>query len=89
MIRTICHFNLLLELFFYDVYGEYLMQSVGLLFNGMTAILTEAMSKKKIKVASFKELINGWIKLYSGIIVHNLKERINSEMLFRCVTIHV
>lgn len=68
MIRTICHFNLLLELFFYDVYGEYLMQSVGLLFNGMTAILTEAMSKKKIKVASFKELINGWIKLYSGIM---------------------
>ncbi|MBQ2174766.1 MAG: hypothetical protein II453_06855 [Alphaproteobacteria bacterium] len=64
MIRTICHFNLLLELFFYDVYGEYLMQSVGLLFNGMTAILTEAMSK----AASFKELINGWIKLYSGIM---------------------
>jgi len=39
--------------------GEYLIQSVGLLFNGMTAILAEAMSKKKIKAANFKELING------------------------------
>lgn len=55
----------------------------------MTDMLIEAMSKKKIKVASFKELINGWIKLYSGIIVHNLKERINSEMLFRCVTMSI
>ena len=59
MMRTIFHFNLLLELFFYDVYGEYLMQSVGLLFDGMTDMLIEAVSKKKIKAAGFKEQING------------------------------
>ena len=34
----------------------------------MTDMLIEAMSKKKIKTASFKERINGWIKLYSIIM---------------------
>ena len=31
----------------------------GLLFDGMTDMLIEAVSKKKIKAAGFKELING------------------------------
>ena len=66
--RTIFHFNLLLELFFYDVYGEYLIQRDGLLFDGMTDMLIEAVSKKKIKAAGFKEQINGWMKLYSIIM---------------------
>lgn len=79
MMRTIFHFNLLLELFFYDVYGEYLMQSVGLLFDGMTDMLIEAMSKKKIKAASFKELINGWIKLYSIIMRYMLQESVTEN----------
>lgn len=39
-----------------NTYGEYLIQSAGLLFDGMNYILTEAMSKKKIKTASFREL---------------------------------
>ena len=38
-----------------NAYGEYLIQSAGLLFDGMNDILTEAMSKKKIKTASFRE----------------------------------
>ena len=49
-------------------HGEYLIQRDGLLFDGMTDMLIEAMSKKKIKTASFKERINGWIKLYSIIM---------------------
>ena len=72
-------FNLLLELLFYDVYSEYLMQRDGLLFNGMTAILTEAMSKKKIKAAGFKEKINGWIKLYSGIMKYMPRESVTER----------
>ena len=31
-----------------NAYGEYLIQSAGLLFDGMNDILTEAMSKKRI-----------------------------------------
>ena len=31
-------------------------------------MLIEAMSKEKIKVAGFKEQINGWTKLYSIIM---------------------
>ena len=40
----------------------------------MTDILTEVMSKKKIKVAGFKERINGWTKLYSIIMRYMLQE---------------
>ena len=40
----------------------------------MTDMLIEAMSKEKIKAASFKELINGWIKLYSGIMRYMPRE---------------
>ena len=55
--------------------GGYLMQSVGLLFDGMTDILTEAMSKRRIEAAGCKELINGWTKLYSSIITHCGREK--------------
>ena len=40
----------------------------------MTDMLIEAMSKEKIKVAGFKEQINGWIKLYSSIMKYMLQE---------------
>ena len=45
----------------------------------MTDMLIEAMSKKKIKAASFKELINGWIKLYSGIMRYMLQESVTEN----------
>ena len=34
----------------------------------MTDMLIEAMSKKKIKAAGFKELIDGWTKLHSSLM---------------------
>lgn len=45
----------------------------------MTDMLIEAMSKKKIKAASFKELINGWIKLYSIIMRYMLQESVTEN----------
>ena len=59
--------------------GEYLIQRDGLLFDGMTDILTEVMSKKKIKVAGFKEQINGWTKLYSIIMRYMLQESVTEN----------
>ena len=45
----------------------------------MTDMLIEAMSKKKIKAASFKELINGWIKLYSSIMKYMSCESVTEK----------
>ena len=45
----------------------------------MTDMRIEAMSKKKIKVAGFKEQINGWIKLYSIIMRYVLHESVSEN----------
>ena len=71
--------RVLIKNFFLLFHGEYLIQKDGLLFDGMTDILTEVMSKKKIKVAGFKELIDGWIKLYSSIMKYVLRESVSEN----------
>ena len=45
----------------------------------MTDMLIEAMSKEKIKAAHFKELIDGWIKLYSIIMRYMLQESVTEN----------
>ena len=45
----------------------------------MTDMRIEAMSKKKIKAAGFKEQINGWIKLYSIIMRYVLHESVSEN----------
>lgn len=49
-------------------YGEHLKETIGFIVKGMDAALAEALSKKKIKDASFKELTDGWTKLHSSIM---------------------
>ena len=78
MMRTIFHFNLLLELFFYDVYGKYLIQRDGLLFDGMTAILTEAMSK----AASFTKIFKKW-KIFKSYFT----QRLMSNICYYCYAV--
>ena len=71
--------RVLIKNFFLLFHGEYLIQRDGLLFDGMTDMLIEAMSKKKIKAAGFKEQINGWIKLYSIIMRYVLHESVSEN----------
>ena len=59
----------------------------------MTDMLIEAMSKEKIKVAGFKEQINGWTKLYSIIMRYmpgeSATEKVDTEaksQLMRAIT---
>ncbi len=48
--------------------GEHLLKNKDMFLAGINDILTEAMSKKKIRAVGFKELINGWTKLHSNIM---------------------
>lgn len=51
-----------------NAYGAHLHETVGFIMKGMDAMLAEALSKKKIKAAEFKELIDGWSKMHSNIM---------------------
>ena len=49
-------------------YGEHLKETIGFIMKGMDAMLAEALSKKKIKAAEFKELVDGWSKMHDNIM---------------------
>ena len=51
-----------------NAYGEHLKETIGFIVKGMDAVLAEALSKKKIKAAEFKELIDGWSKMHANIL---------------------
>ncbi len=48
--------------------GEHLLKNKDIFLAGMDVIFAEALSRRKVKTASFKELIDGWFKLYSGVL---------------------
>ena len=49
-------------------YGEHLKETISFIMKGMDTMLAEALSKKKIKAAELKELIDGWSKMHSNIM---------------------
>lgn len=49
-------------------YCEHFSQNMDMLMSGMDAMLVEAFSKKTIKKAELKELIDGWSKLHANIM---------------------
>lgn len=55
-------------------YGEHLLNNTDLFLVGMDNILAEALSKKKIKTAEFKELIDGWSKMHANIMEYIPRE---------------
>lgn len=57
-----------------NAYGEHLLKNNDAFLAGMDIIFAEALSKKKVKAASFKELIEGWSKLHSNIIEYIPRE---------------
>ena len=57
-----------------NAYGEHLLKNKDLFLAGMDNILAEALSKKKIKAAEFKELIDGWSKMHANIMEYIPRE---------------
>lgn len=49
-------------------YCEHFSQNMDMIMSGMDAMLVEAFSKKTIKKAELKELIDGWSKLHANIM---------------------
>ena len=60
-------------------YGEHLLNNTDLFLVGMDNILAEALSKKKIKAADFKELVDGWAKFYSCIMQYVPRENVTES----------
>lgn len=58
---------------------ERLLSNKDVFFDGMENILIEAVSKKKIKAADFKELIDGWAKFYSCIMQYVPRENVTDS----------
>lgn len=48
--------------------GEHLLKNKDILLTGMDTILAEALSRKKVKAADFKDLVDGWFKVYSSVV---------------------
>lgn len=58
---------------------ERLLSNKDVFFDGMENILIEATSKKKIKAADFKELVDGWAKFYSCIMQYVPRENVTDS----------
>ena len=51
-------------------YGEYLLNNLEPVQNCMSELMKEAMSRKKMKAAEVKELIDSWTKLHASIAAY-------------------
>lgn len=55
-------------------YGEYLLNNLEPVKNCMSELMKEAMSRKKMKAAELKELIDSWTKLHASIAAYIPRE---------------
>lgn len=55
-------------------YGEYLLNNLEPVQNCMSELIKEAMSRKKIKAADLKEIIDSWTKLHTSIAAYIPRE---------------